>query len=51
MTMEALKARVARIVEEDWKGKAERLLEDRKSTGKGEVSVLLFLHSANDLID
>lgn len=51
MTMESLKARVARIVEEDWRGKAERLLEDRKSTGNGEVSTLSFLHNSNDLID
>lgn len=40
MTMDALKARVHAIVESDWRGKAEHLLEIRKATGKGDVSVV-----------
>lgn len=42
MTMEALKVRVGRIVEDDWRGKAGRLLEERISTGKGDVSVICY---------
>jgi hypothetical protein len=38
MTMDALKVRVRDIVEDDWRGQAKRLLEDRKTTGKGDVS-------------
>jgi hypothetical protein len=40
MTMEALKHRVGKLVEGNWKEKAERLLEERKATGKGAVSLL-----------
>ena len=38
MTMSALKIRVRNIVEDDWRGKAERLLDIRKTAGKGDVS-------------
>ncbi|KAF9477866.1 hypothetical protein BDN70DRAFT_922288 [Pholiota conissans] len=42
MTMEALKYRVARLVEGNWKEKAIKLLEERKATGKGEYVIVLF---------
>ncbi|KAF5379051.1 hypothetical protein D9615_005991 [Tricholomella constricta] len=37
MTMDALKHRVAEIVERDWKGQAEELLAERKASGKGQL--------------
>ncbi|KAF5315258.1 hypothetical protein D9619_006957 [Psilocybe cf. subviscida] len=37
MTMEALKYRVGKLVEGNWKEKAERLLEERKASGKGAI--------------
>lgn len=39
MTMEALKYRVGRLVEGNWKEKAMKLLEERKASGKGDVSI------------
>lgn len=38
MTMEALKFRLGQIVEKDWKGHAEALLDNRKTNGE-KVSV------------
>ncbi|KAL0952653.1 hypothetical protein HGRIS_006896 [Hohenbuehelia grisea] len=37
MTMEALKSRVGRLVEGDWRSKAVELLEERQVSGKGET--------------
>ncbi|KAJ7598798.1 hypothetical protein C8J56DRAFT_1157886 [Mycena floridula] len=37
MTMDALKSRVADIVERDWKGKAQALLLERQTSGKGQL--------------
>jgi hypothetical protein len=44
MTMEALKYRVGRLVEGNWKEKAMTLLEERKVSGKGDVSIFFPLN-------
>ncbi|KAJ8523351.1 hypothetical protein ONZ45_g166 [Pleurotus djamor] len=40
MTMEALKHRLEILIEGDWRSKAEALLEERRSSGKGKVGLL-----------
>ncbi|KZT20785.1 glycosyltransferase family 18 protein [Neolentinus lepideus HHB14362 ss-1] len=37
MTMDALKARLADLIESDWKSRAEEVLEERAISGKGEL--------------
>lgn len=38
MTMQALRDRVSKLVEGNWREKAELLLSERKESGKGQVS-------------
>ena len=41
MAMEALKYRLGKIIEDDWRGKAERVLEERKASKSGQVSICI----------
>jgi hypothetical protein len=45
--MEALKYRVGRLVEGYWKEKAMTLLEERKASGKGDVSIFALAFPLN----